>query len=80
VRTLRPTQNRSDNRTASQANNQRYDQLMKLVPPVPIMPVIQGYRVSEYLAHLYMYQGRLAPGAGWELVQFVAEMENQTKC
>jgi hypothetical protein len=42
---------------------ERYDQLMNLVPPVPIMPVIQGYRVSEYLAHLYMYQERLAPGA-----------------
>lgn len=42
---------------------ERYDQLIKLNPPVPIMPVLQGYRVSEYLAHLYMYKERLTAGA-----------------
>jgi hypothetical protein len=41
---------------------ERYDQLMKLKPPVPIMPVLQGYRVSEYLRHLYKYGERIAPG------------------
>lgn len=41
---------------------ERYDQLIKLNPPVPIMPVLQGYRVSEYLAHLYQYADRLSVG------------------
>jgi hypothetical protein len=42
---------------------ERYDQLLNLNPKVPIMPVLQGYRVSDYLAHLYMYGSRLRPGA-----------------
>ncbi len=42
---------------------ERYDQLMKFNPPVPVMPVLQGYRISEYLAHLYGYGERLSPGA-----------------
>lgn len=46
-----------------QLTTERYDQLIKLNSPVPIMPVLQGYRVSEYLAHLYMYGERLTIGA-----------------
>lgn len=41
---------------------ERYDQLMKLNPPAPIMPVLQGYRVSDYLKHLADYGDRFAPG------------------
>lgn len=41
---------------------ERYDQLVRLNPPVSIMPVLQGWRVSEYLAHLYMYADRLTLG------------------
>jgi hypothetical protein len=41
---------------------ERYDKLHEMNPPVPIMPVLQGYRISEYLAHLYMYGERLALG------------------
>lgn len=42
---------------------ERYDQLMKLKPSVEIMPVLQGYRISDYLKHLSDYSTRLAPGA-----------------
>lgn len=42
---------------------ERYDQLIKLQPPVPIMPVLQGYRVSDYLQHLQDYGDRLKPGS-----------------
>lgn len=42
---------------------ERYDQLMKLNPPVEIMPVLQGYRVSDYLKHLSDYGTRLLEGA-----------------
>lgn len=38
---------------------ERYDQLLKLNPPVPIMPVLQGYKISEYLDHLQQYGERL---------------------
>lgn len=41
---------------------ERYDQLLKLEPPVLIMPVLQGYRVSDYLKHLTDYGDRLKPG------------------
>lgn len=41
---------------------ERYDQVLKLSPSLLIMPVIQGYRVDEYVAHLYMYGTRLSPG------------------
>jgi len=37
----------------------RYDQLLKTNPPVPIMPVLQGYRTSDYLKHLQQYGDRL---------------------
>lgn len=43
---------------------ERYDHLIALAPPVPIiMPVLQGYRVSDYLKCLTMYGDRLTPGA-----------------
>ena len=41
---------------------ERYDQLARFKPPVPIMPVLQGYRISEYLQHLADYGDRLQPG------------------
>lgn len=40
---------------------ERYDALIKLSPSVPIMPVLQGYRSSDYLAHLQQYGDRLQP-------------------
>jgi hypothetical protein len=43
---------------------EHYDKLLALVKgAVPIMPVLQGYRVYEYLAHLADYGDRLAAGA-----------------
>jgi hypothetical protein len=42
---------------------ERYDQLIKLNPPVPVMPVLQGYRVSDYLKHLCDYGDRLVTDA-----------------
>ncbi|MEH1765805.1 MAG: hypothetical protein V7L27_01680 [Nostoc sp.] len=42
---------------------ERYDQLMSLNPLVAVMPVLQGYRVSDYLKHLTDYGARLSPGA-----------------
>jgi hypothetical protein len=41
---------------------ERYDALLPLVS-VPVMPVLQGYRVSDYLSHLDQYGSRLRPGA-----------------
>ncbi|MEH1810890.1 MAG: hypothetical protein V7K26_00115 [Nostoc sp.] len=41
----------------------RYDQLIKLKPTVEIMPVLQGYRSSDYLKHLSDYGVRLTLGA-----------------
>lgn len=40
----------------------RYDNLLRLVPGIPIMPVLQGYRTSDYLKHLADYGDRLTPG------------------
>jgi hypothetical protein len=40
----------------------RYDELTRLVPGIAVMPVLQGYFVHEYLAHLADYGGRLVPG------------------
>ena len=37
----------------------RYDALFALNPPVRIMPVLQGYRSSDYLVHLQQYGDRL---------------------
>jgi hypothetical protein len=43
---------------------ERYDQLVACdVGGVYIMPVLQGYAPSEYVAHLRAYGDRLAPGA-----------------
>lgn len=42
---------------------ERYDALVSLSPRVPIMPVLQGYRAPEYLAHLQQYGKRLKQGA-----------------
>lgn len=42
---------------------ERYDQLIRLNPPVPVMPVLQGYKVSDYLKHLTDYGDRFTPGA-----------------
>lgn len=41
---------------------ERYDQLLSLNPPSPIMPVLQGYRSSDYISHLQQYGDRLSPG------------------
>ena len=41
---------------------ERYDQLISLAPPVPIVPVLQGYRISDYLSHLQQYGDRLQLG------------------
>ncbi len=41
----------------------RYDKLIALDPPVPIMPVLQGYSSSDYLECLLEYGDRLKPGA-----------------
>lgn len=40
----------------------RYDQLCKLVTDIKIMPVLQGYRVHEYLFHIDQYGERLTHG------------------
>ena len=42
---------------------ERYDQLIFHDSVVPIMPVLQGYRVSDYLKHLADYGDRLTLGA-----------------
>lgn len=41
---------------------ERFDQLKTYVLPVLIMPVIQGYRVSDYIHHVQQYGDRLAQG------------------
>lgn len=40
----------------------RYDQLFSYKPPVPIMPVLQGWQTSDYIEHLQQYQTRLTFG------------------
>lgn len=42
---------------------ERYDALIPLVPDVYIMPVLQGYVVSDYLDHIEQYGNRLSPNA-----------------
>lgn len=42
---------------------ERYDALRALVEDVYIMPVLQGYAVEDYVAHLRAYGDRFAPGA-----------------
>lgn len=40
---------------------ERYDELLMLRPPVPILPVLQGYHPTEYAAHVRQYDDRLTP-------------------
>lgn len=42
---------------------ERYDALLACNPPVPIMPVLQGYEPSEYVRHVEAYGERLKLGA-----------------
>lgn len=42
---------------------ERYDALRALVDDVYILPVLQGYAVEDYVAHLRAYGDRLAPNA-----------------
>lgn len=42
---------------------ERYDALLAEQTGVYIMPVLQGWHVADYLAHLEAYGSRLAPGA-----------------
>ena len=41
---------------------ERYDYLVALCPDVYIMPVLQGYKVEEYISHIQMYGARLMFG------------------
>lgn len=41
---------------------ERYDALLAERLPFPIMPVLQGYAPSDYVAHLEAYGDRLTPG------------------
>lgn len=42
---------------------ERYDALCPLVDGVYIMPVLQGYRIEDYLSHIDQYGDRLPHGA-----------------
>jgi hypothetical protein len=43
---------------------ERYDELRRLIDPsIALLPVLQGYRPHEYVAHTRAYGERLAPGA-----------------
>lgn len=42
---------------------ERFDQILSMKPPVPIMPVLQGYRSSDYISHLQQYGQRLQLGS-----------------
>lgn len=42
---------------------ERYDALLPLVRGVYVMPVLQGYTVSDYISHLRQYGQRLKPDA-----------------
>jgi hypothetical protein len=39
---------------------QKYDQILSLRPNTYLMPVLQGYKVSDYLAHLQSYGDRIS--------------------
>ena len=41
----------------------RYDALLALSPAVPVLPVLQGWAVDDYVRHLGDYGERLAAGA-----------------
>lgn len=56
---------------------ERYDQLCALVSDsVYVLPVLQGYQPSEYIAHIRQYGERLAPGA-WVGVGSVCRRNSQ---
>lgn len=44
---------------------ERYDALLSLIQEtsLPVLPVLQGFRVSDYLNHIDAYGARLGPGA-----------------
>jgi hypothetical protein len=42
---------------------ERYDQLLLHNPPCPIMPVLQGYEMVDYVRHLHNYGTRLKKAA-----------------
>src|SRR5262249_13668587 len=44
---------------------ERYDALLSLISETffEVLPVLQGFRVSDYLTHLDQYGARLGPGA-----------------
>ncbi|WP_180267993.1 DUF7221 family queuine tRNA-ribosyltransferase-like protein, partial [Nostoc linckia] len=44
---------------------ERFDQIISLDPPVPIMPVLQGYRSSDYISHLQQYGEERLPLGSW---------------
>ncbi|HSR90201.1 MAG TPA: hypothetical protein VLK88_02765 [Gemmatimonadales bacterium] len=52
-----------------------YDQLVPLAAPVPILPVLQGWRPADYVAHVRAYGPRLAPGA-WVGIGSVCKRNN----
>lgn len=41
---------------------ERYDRLIACDLPVPLMPVLQGYAIEDYLRHVDQYGDRLKPG------------------
>ena len=41
---------------------ERYDAISRLVRSVPVMPVLQGYALGDYLQHLVGYGDRITPG------------------
>ena len=48
-------------REHQQRTIERYDRLRELIWGVYLMPVLQGYHVSDYLAHIDQYGDRLKP-------------------
>jgi hypothetical protein len=41
---------------------ERYDVIRSMVPNVHVMPVLQGYKITDYCSHLQQYGNRLWPG------------------
>lgn len=57
---------------------ERYDALLAECPPMPIMPVLQGYDPADYVRHLGAYGARLAEGA-WVGVGSVCKRNSNPK-
>jgi hypothetical protein len=55
---------------------ERYDALLVEAPPVPVMPVLQGYDPRDYARHVAAYGDRLAPGM-WTGVGSVCKRNGQ---